>query len=67
VDDFFQVLYAQAASSGEVAGDDSADGVFVAQPSPKGARYSVDNLASLLQTADRVSIAISFVLIAIAF
>src|SRR5882762_501227 len=65
-DDFFQVLYAQAASSGEVPAMTQQMGYLLRNRHRKGARYSVDNLASLLQTADRVSIAISFVLIAIA-
>ena len=65
-DDFFQVLYAQAASSSEVPAMTQQMAYLLRNRHRKEARYSVDNLASLLQTADRVSIAISSVLIAIA-
>ncbi len=65
-DNFFQVLYAQAASSGEVPEMTQQLGQLVRNRHRRQARYSVENLSALLQTVDKISLAMSVVLIAIA-
>jgi putative ABC transport system permease protein len=65
-DNFFQVLYAQAASSDEVLAMTQQMDNLLHSRHRKEARYSVANLSSLLQTANRISVAMSAVLIAIA-
>jgi putative ABC transport system permease protein len=65
-DNFFQVLYAQAASPGEVPAMTQQMDRLLRNRHRKQARYSVQNLSSLLQTADKISLAMSFVLVAIA-
>ncbi len=66
-DNFFQVLYAQAASSDEVPAVTQQMGRLLRSRHRKDARYSVENLSSLLRTADNIAFAMSTVLIAIAF
>jgi putative ABC transport system permease protein len=63
---FFQVLYAQAASSGEVADLTQQMSSLLQSRHRKEARYTVQNLSSLIQTASNISVAMSAVLIAIA-
>jgi putative ABC transport system permease protein len=63
---FFQVLYAQAASSGEVPAMTQQMAQLLRSRHRREARYSVENLSVLLQTAARISRAITAVLIAIA-
>jgi putative ABC transport system permease protein len=65
-DNFFQVLYAQAASSGEVPAMTQEMGQLLRSRHRREARYSVANLSALLQTAARISLAITAVLLAIA-
>jgi putative ABC transport system permease protein len=65
-DNFFQVLYAQAGSSDEVAAMTQQMDQVLSSRHRKEARYSVENLSSLLQTADKISVAMSVVLLAIA-
>jgi putative ABC transport system permease protein len=65
-EDFFQVLYAQAESSAEVPELTRQMNRLLQARHRKEARYSVDNLSSLLHTADDISLAMSAVLIAIA-
>jgi putative ABC transport system permease protein len=65
-DNFFQVLYAQAESSDEVAAMTQQMDQLLISRHRKEARYSVENLSSLLQTANKISIAMSVVLLAIA-
>ncbi len=65
-DNFFQVIYAQAASSGGVAAMTREMSYLLSSRHRKEARYDVENLSSLLQTANRVSLAMTGVLIAIA-
>jgi putative ABC transport system permease protein len=65
-DDFFQVLYAQVASSEEVPTMTHQIAYVLRNRHRKEARYSVDNLSALLQAAAKASVAISVVLIAIA-
>jgi len=65
-DNFFQVLYAQAASSSEVPAMTQQMDHLLRSRHRKEARYSVENLSSLLRTAGRVSVAMSSVLIALA-
>ena len=65
-DRFFQVLYAQAESPGEVAAMTQQMDQLLISRHRKEARYLVENLSSLLQTANKISVAMSFVLIAIA-
>jgi putative ABC transport system permease protein len=65
-DNFFQVLYAQAASSGEVPDMTRQMDHLLHSRHRKEARYSVANLSSLLQTANKISDAMSAVLLAIA-
>jgi putative ABC transport system permease protein len=65
-DNFFQVLYAQAASSGEVPAMTQQMDYLLRSRHRKEARYSVENLSSLLETAGKVSVAMSAVLVALA-
>jgi putative ABC transport system permease protein len=65
-DNFFQVLYAQAASSREVPGVTQQMDHLLRNRHRRQARYSVENLSSLIQTADKISLAMSIVLFAIA-
>jgi putative ABC transport system permease protein len=65
-DNFFQVLYAQAKSPGEVPAMTRQIDRLLSGRHRKEARYSVENLSSLLQTANRISVAMSVVLLAIA-
>lgn len=65
-DNFFQVLYAQAASSGEVPEMTQQMGHLLHDRHRRQARYSVENLSSLIQTADKISLAMSIVLFTIA-
>ena len=65
-ENFFQVLYAQAASSAEVPDLTQQMNRLLQSRHRKGARYTVENLSSLLQTANNISVAMSAVLIAIA-
>jgi putative ABC transport system permease protein len=65
-DDFFQVLYAQVASSEEVSTMTQQIANVLRSRHRKEARYSVDNLSALLETAAKVSVALTVVLIAVA-
>jgi putative ABC transport system permease protein len=65
-DNFFQVLYAQTASSSEVPAMTQQMDHLLHSRHRKEARYSVENLSSLLRTAGKVSVAMSSVLIALA-
>jgi ABC-type antimicrobial peptide transport system permease subunit len=65
-DNFLQVLYAQARSPDEVSAMTQQMYQLLTSRHRKEARYSVENLSSLLQTADKISVAMSFVLLAIA-
>jgi putative ABC transport system permease protein len=64
-DNFFQVLYAQAESSSEVPTMTQQMDHLLHRRHRKEARYSVENLASLLETANKVSVAFRAVLLAI--
>jgi putative ABC transport system permease protein len=65
-DDFFQVSYAQVASPEEVSAMTQQIAHVLRSRHRKEARYSVDNLSALLETAANVSVALSVVLIAVA-
>ncbi len=65
-DNFFQVLYAQAASSIEVPGLTLQMNQLLHGRHRKEARYTVENLSSLLQIANKISFAMSALLVAIA-
>lgn len=65
-DNFFQVLYAQAKSPDEVPAMTRQINRLLSGRHRKGARYSVENLSSLLQTVNRIAVAMSVVLLAIA-
>ncbi len=65
-DNFFQVLYAQATSSTEVPDLTLQMSHLLQGRHRKEARYTVENLASLLQIANKISFAMSSVLVAIA-
>jgi putative ABC transport system permease protein len=65
-DNFFQVLYAQAASSGDVPNLTQQMNHLLQGRHRKEARYTVENLSSLLATANKISVAMSAALIAIA-
>ena len=65
-EDFFQVIYAQAASSDEVPLMTSEMGRLVHSRHRKVARYEVQNLSSVLGTVHTVSLAMSLVLIGVA-
>ena len=65
-DDFFQVIYAQAASSEEVPAMTSEIESTLRSHHREVARYIVQNLASVLSTVGNVSLALSIVLMAVA-
>lgn len=65
-DNFFQVLYAQAASSGEVPAMTRQMDHLLHSRHRKEARYAVENLGSLVETANKVSLAFRAVLLAVA-
>ena len=65
-DNFFQVLYAQATSPIEVPKLTQQMNHLLLGRHRKEARYTVENLSSLLQTASRISAAMDAVLIGIA-
>jgi putative ABC transport system permease protein len=65
-DNFFQVLYAQAASSSEVPALTQQMDDLLHKRHRKEVRYSVENLSSLLETANKVSLALRAVLLAVA-
>lgn len=65
-DNFFQVVYAQAASSGEVPAMTQQMNYLLHSRHRKEARYFVENLSSLLQAVNKISLAMTVVLIAIA-
>jgi putative ABC transport system permease protein len=65
-DNFFQVIYAQAASPEEVATLTEQMERLLINRHRKGAHYLVENLSSLLQTASKIAFAMSVVLLAIA-
>jgi putative ABC transport system permease protein len=63
---FFQVLYAQAASSAEVPDLTRQMNRLLHGRHRQQARYTVENLSSLVQTGNNISLAMSAVLIMIA-
>ncbi len=65
-EDFFQVLYAQAASSDEVPFVTSEIDRLLHSRHRSVARYSVQNLSSVLETVHSVSLGMSLVLVAVA-
>lgn len=65
-EDFFQVLYAQAASSDEVPAMTAEMDRLLHARHRKVARYNVQNLASVLETVHSVSLGMSLVLVAVA-
>lgn len=65
-ENFFQVVYAQAASSDEVPAMTQQMDHLVHSRHRKTARYSVQNLASVLQTVHSISSGMSLVLVAVA-
>jgi putative ABC transport system permease protein len=65
-DNFFQVLYVQAASPHEVPAVAQGLDSLLRSRHRKAARYSVQNLSSILETAEQVSLAMSGILIGIA-
>ncbi|HXA83544.1 MAG TPA: ABC transporter permease [Candidatus Dormibacteraeota bacterium] len=65
-EDFFQVIYAQSASSDEVPVMTSAMERLVHSRHRKAARYAVQNLSSVLGTVHTVSLAMSLVLVGVA-
>src|SRR5882757_3741689 len=65
-EDFFQVLYAQAASSDEVPAMTKQMDRVLHGRHRKLARYNVQNLASVLETVHSVSLGMSLVLVAVA-
>jgi putative ABC transport system permease protein len=65
-DDYFQVIYVQAASSADVPRVTQDLKTILRRNHRKEARYSVDNLSSLLSTARDISIAMTAVLVAVA-
>lgn len=65
-DNFFQVLYAQAASSGEVPALTQQMNHLLQSRHRKEARYSVENLTSLIETSNKISLAFRAVLLAVA-
>jgi putative ABC transport system permease protein len=65
-DTFLKVLYAQAASSSEVPAVTQQMDHLLHSRHRKEARYSVENLVSLLETANRVSLAFRVLLLALA-
>ena len=65
-DTFLKVLYAQAASSSEVPAVTQQMDHLLHSRHRKEARYSVENLVSLLETANKVSLAFRVLLLALA-
>jgi putative ABC transport system permease protein len=65
-EDFFQVLYAQANSSDEVPVVTSGMEHLLHGRHRNAARYSVQNLSSVLETVHSVSLGMSLVLVAVA-
>jgi putative ABC transport system permease protein len=65
-DNFFQVLYVQAASSSEVLTLTQQMDHLLHSRHRKEARYSVENLTSLIDTANKISLAFRAVLLAVA-
>ena len=65
-DDFFQVIYVQAASSDEVPVMTSEMDRLLHGRHRKVARYIVQNLSSVLETVHSVSLGMSLVLVAVA-
>lgn len=65
-DNFLQVIYAQASESAGVAAMTVRVDELLRNRHRKEARYDVENLSALLETANRVSLAMTIVLIAIA-
>ena len=65
-DDFFQVIYAQSASSDEVPVMTSEMDRLIHSRHRKVARYAVQNLSSVLGTVHTVSLAMSLVLVGVA-
>jgi putative ABC transport system permease protein len=65
-DNFFQVLYVQAISPKEVPAVAQRLDALLRSRHRKAARYSVQNLSAILETVERVSLAMSGILIGIA-
>jgi len=65
-EDFFQVVYVQAASSDEVPAVTAEMARVLHSRHRKGARYHVQNLSSVLSTVHSVSLGMSLVLMAVA-
>lgn len=65
-EDFFQVIYAQSASSDEVPAMTSAMERLIHNRHRKVARYEVQNLSTVLGTVHTVSLAMSLVLMGVA-
>jgi putative ABC transport system permease protein len=65
-EDFFQVIYAQAASSDEVPVMTTEMNRLIHSRHRKAARYAVQNLSSVLSTVHTVSLAMSLVLLGVA-
>jgi putative ABC transport system permease protein len=65
-EDFFQVLYVQAASSDEVPVMTAEMDRMLHSRHRQAARYSVQNLSSVLQTVHSISLGMSLVLVAVA-
>jgi putative ABC transport system permease protein len=65
-EDFFQVIYAQSASSEEVPAMTSEMARLIHSRHRKAARYEVQNLSSVLGTVHTVSLAMSLVLMGVA-
>jgi putative ABC transport system permease protein len=65
-DDFFQVIYAQSASSDEVPQMTADMDRVIHSRHRKAARYAVQNLSSVLGTVHTVSMAMSLVLMGVA-
>lgn len=65
-EDFFQVIYAQSASSDEVPVMTSEMQRLIHSRHRKAARYAVQNLSSVLGTVQTVSLAMSLVLVGVA-
>jgi putative ABC transport system permease protein len=65
-DNFFQVLYAQATAPSEVPGVTKQMDRLLHSRHRKEARYSVENLTSLIEAANKISLAFRAVLLALA-
>jgi putative ABC transport system permease protein len=65
-DDFFQVLYAQAASTAEVPTVTAGIESLIRSRHRSVARYSVQNLSSVLETVHSVSFGMTLVLVGVA-